>query len=793
MKNQKTRRLAAIMFTDIVGYTALMQQDENLAADKRAHHRQEFEQYHKKYNGEILQYFGDGTLSVFQSGVEAVECAIAIQKALKKGEPVPLRIGLHMGDIVFDGTEIYGDGVNLASRIESIGVAGSILLSEKLNGELKNQQQISTQSLGHFELKNIDNPVEVFSVTNEGIKFPAPSELKGKQTELTKSIAVLPFVNMSSSEDNEYFSDGMTEEIINALSKIKELKVTSRTSSFFFKNKKIPLSQIGEDLNVSTILEGSIRLSGNKMRITAQLINVIDDYHFWSETFDRSLEDIFAVQDEISLLIADKLREHLGHFSIADHLVDTPEVPVEIYKRYLKGRYHMLKMNLPDTEKGISILQDVIKVQPNFTLAYLGVHQGYMFLGAIGILPQQEAFGKGKFYLDKAIELDENSPECQYSLAGISYWQNWDLDTSFQHLNKALELRPTYADAYLSMTPTLLTAGKPEAALHYIDKAIQLDPFSSMNYYFKGLIYHRLENFEKAIPYFEKSISLDANFIFSKILWASCLLLMGRLTESLKMFQELPKDGLGTLSKLGGTTLVYISLGDHDKTEEGIAKLKEAMQTDLMGWALYLLLLSYSWMGKYDDAIELIEQGITQRSPMIISISSEPILKPLYSIPRFQELLEQIIGKKYFLNFLKKENKENHHTLLAEPIIAKKKPLLDAATNEAFSKKLLDLITNEEPYLDPNLTLKKLSDLLDIHPNQLSWLLNQSFDKSFNDFINHYRVVTFKQIALDSKNAHITLIGLAYESGFNSKTVFNTYFKKETGTTPKKWLQSKTN
>ncbi|MFK7772503.1 MAG: adenylate/guanylate cyclase domain-containing protein [Saprospiraceae bacterium] len=151
------------MFTDIVGYIALMQQDENATANKRAHHREEFEEYHKKYNGEILQYFGDGTLSVFLSGVEAVECAIEIQRALKKGEPVPLRIGLHMGDIVFDGTDIYGDGVNLASRIESMGVAGAILLSGKLNDELKNQQQISTQSLGRFELKNIEKPVEVIS------------------------------------------------------------------------------------------------------------------------------------------------------------------------------------------------------------------------------------------------------------------------------------------------------------------------------------------------------------------------------------------------------------------------------------------------------------------------------------------------------------------------------------------------------------------------------------------------------------------------------------------------------
>ena len=407
-KPEKTRRLAAIMFTDIVGYTALMQQDENAAAAVRTHHREAFQKYHNVFNGEILQYFGDGTLSVFQSGVQAVECAIAIQKALQLGDPVPLRIGLHIGDIVFDGTEIYGDSVNVTSRIESMGVAGGVLLSGKLNEELKNQPQISTKSLGHFEFKNIANPIEVFAVSNEGIKIPKRSELKGKQTEQTKTIAVLPFVNMSSNADNEYFSDGMTEEIINALAKIKELKVTSRTSSFFFKNKNIPIEQIGKELNVSTILEGSIRLSGNKMRLTAQLIDVKEDAHFWSETFDRSMEDIFAVQDEISLLIADKLREHLGHFEIGDHLVAASDISVENYKLYLKGKYHLLKMNKPNLEKAISILEQVIVAQPNFALAYLGVHQGYAILGTTGQVAAEEAFAKGQPFLDKAIELDKD-------------------------------------------------------------------------------------------------------------------------------------------------------------------------------------------------------------------------------------------------------------------------------------------------------------------------------------------------------------------------------------------------
>jgi adenylate cyclase len=229
MKEREKRQLAAIMFTDIVGYTALMEENEATAALVRKRHRKVFQEQHEIFHGEIVQYFGDGSLSVFKSAIEAVQCAIDIQKKLKEADPVPLRIGLHMGDIVFDKTEVYGDGVNIASRIESMAVAGAILLSGKINDELKNHKEITTTLMELFELKNVAKPVEVFAVTNKGITVPALSDLKGKQRLLSKTIAVLPFINMSTSEDNEYFSDGITEEIINALAKVSSLKVTSRT------------------------------------------------------------------------------------------------------------------------------------------------------------------------------------------------------------------------------------------------------------------------------------------------------------------------------------------------------------------------------------------------------------------------------------------------------------------------------------------------------------------------------------------------------------------------------------
>lgn len=768
MKNQKSRRLAAIMFTDIIGYTALMQKDENAAAAVRSFHRKEFEQHHQTYHGEILQYFGDGTLSLFKSGVEAVECAIAIQQALNKDGRVPLRIGLHMGDVVFDGTEIYGDGVNLASRIESMGLAGAVLLSGKLNDELKNQQHLNTRSLGYFELKNIEDPVEIFAVINKDITVPARDELKGKQKSQTKTIAVLPFANISSDEDNDYFSDGMTEEIINALSKIRNLKVTSRTSSFFFKNKNLPVSEVGQQLKVSTILAGSIRLAGNQMRITAQLIDVVEDYHFWSETFNRSIEDIFAVQDEISLLIADKLREHLGHFDIEDHLVKAPDISVESYKSYLKARYHLLKMTKPDIDKGMSILQGIIREQPDYALAYLGVHLGYTLLGTIGLIPASEAFIQGKSFLDKAIELDQELPECQLHLAWMSFLQEWDLEGTYRHLNKIMENRPII-DFYQTMASTLVAERKFEAAHNYIETALQIDPFSGINYHLKGFIFYAEEKYKQAIEWFEKSVELNPDFAASTLYWGQTLLLEERLEEGLAFFQRLPDDEPEDLVKLGGTTLAYAAMNNTDQAEAGIAKLEASLQTELRGRAFNFLIFCQTLLGRKEAALDLVEQGINERLPMMVYLYTEPLLRSLRSLPRFQTLMRQILGKKTTFDFTKRKYK---------------KALLNEVQLKKYKHQLEQFMSVEQPYLNPNLTLRSLAQQLDIPANQLSQILNEGFDKNFAEYVNSYRLEAFKAKVANPTLRHLTILALAYDSGFNSKTVFNTYFKKRMGKTP---------
>jgi len=764
------------MFTDIMGYTALMQSDEAQAIQVRTRHRQVFEQLHRDHQGKIIQYYGDGTLSIFESAVQAATCAIQMQQQLQAGNPVvPIRIGLHLGDIVTSGTEVYGDGVNVASRIESAGVSGAILLSAKLNEELGNQRHIMTRSMGKFTFKNVTKPLEVFAIANPGLTVPTPAELKGKRQQTTKSIAVLPLVNMSASAENEYFSDGMTEEIINALTKIKELKVTSRTSSFFFKNKQQSVSEIGRELNVSTILEGSVRLAGNQMRITVQLIDVADDFHFWSETFDRPLEDVFAVQDEISLLIADRLREHLGHFEIEDSLVDSPEVPAEVYQNYLRSRYHLLKMSKPDIEVGFSILRPILKSYPNYPLAHLGMHMGYTLLGVLGLMPAFEAFQLGKPYLDRAIELDETLPDCQLQLSWISFLQEWDIPQSYQHINRALEIRPT-VDFYQTMASVLVAEGKYKAATHYVATAQELDPFSEIGYHLMGYILYCQEKYEPAIEQFAQCLQLKADSRVPLLYWGQALLLQGKPQEGLAFFQNLA-DEPADLLKVGGITLAQATLGNHQAAQEGITQLEAALETDLMERATNLLILCQTVMGNYEAALQLIERGVEQHLPMMVYLDVEPMLKPLRKYHRFRELMQQILGTKTAFSGKKRRYK---------------KSLLKQGVLEEYREQLLDLMQTQQPHLNPELTLRDLAEMLNIPANQMSQLLNEGFNQNFAEFINSYRLEAFKEKVTDPSKRHLTILALAYDSGFNSKTVFNTFFKKAMGQTPKAYWKAMT-
>lgn len=588
-----------------------------------------------------------------------------------------------------------------------------------------------------------------------------------------KSIAVLPFQNMSSNKENEYFCDGLTEEIINALAKIKELSVTSRTSSFYFKGKKVTAKEIKEKLNVATFIEGSVRLSKNNMRITVQMIDTVEDFHFWSETFDKNPEDIFQIQDEVSLFIAEKLREHIGHLEIEEKLVAPIDVPVEIYREYLKGRYYLMKFDYENIVKSFSIFDNIIRKEPNFPNPYLDVNLGYAYMGTLGLLPAYEAFQKAQPYLQKAIYLDPNSARTQLNLSYIECWQKWDLQKAYEHANNALDFQPA-DDIYLTISNYLTVEGKLDSAQNYLDKALQLDPFSAMNHHYKGFLLYLQEEYNNAIPYLQKALELNSSLPFPPLYIGECLFLTGRHQDALTYYKNLEGVPVTDLTQLGGLAMCYAIMNDLEKCNEKIKTLENYLASEKMDKAFNFLILVNVLLGNYDKAIDFVEQAFQNHLPLVLLLNTEPIVKPIKNLERFKNIMLKAIPDN--VNYKQKKKY--------------KQALLNSNEIEKYTKDLEQIMMDYKLYLNPDLSLKDLSSYLELPANYVSQLLNQGFDKNFSEYVNTFRLNEFKERVLLEENKALTIMAVAYDSGFNSKTVFNTFFKKMEGTTPNTYLKN---
>ena len=589
-----------------------------------------------------------------------------------------------------------------------------------------------------------------------------------------KSIAVLPFVNMSNDIDNDYFCDGITEEIINALSNIKALKVIARTSSFAFKGKQVDVRKVGKELNVSTILEGSVRKANNRVRISAQLIDTSDGTHYWSKNFDRELNDIFKLQDEISLLIADKIRENFGHFNVDDSLVTHHNISATAYNNYLKAKKLISRFNKDDALEGITILKNVIEQYPTFALAYVNIHYAYNILAAAGLMPVKEAFETGEYYLDTAHKLKVDLPEVHHSLGWDALNKKWDFKVAACHLKKALELKPGYSDAHQKLFITLILEGNLEEANTHINTAYTLDPLNDLNNYFMGYNAYINKDENAVKKYFKRCFEINNKFIVGYGIYALALAYHKQPKRIIEVAKSIPEMDGSKTEQLIMTTLAYAVMQDTASVDANLELLEPLLNTDSRERVRFFLIYIYTLLKQYEKALDLIDEGIAHKEPLMTLVKVDPLLEPLHNLERFKKQLDIIFA---LSNESKPQTESTEKQLLSKDQIAHCKTTI------------LDLMKNEECFLDTTLSLRTLADKINIHPNHLSWLLNASFKKNFNDFINTYRLEYFKSIALKPEFKHITILGLAYDSGFNSKSVFNTFFKKTEGITPSKWVQ----
>lgn len=597
-------------------------------------------------------------------------------------------------------------------------------------------------------------------------------DLNSKQKSAKNTIAVLPFANFSESKDNEYFGDGITEEIINALAKIRNLRVTSRTSSFFFKGKNIPIAEIGEKLGVSTILEGSVRLSGSALRITAQLIEVKEDYHFWSETWDRKLENIFEIQDEVSLLIADKLREHFGHLEINAPLVIKQTENINAYEYCLKAKFYETKWNSEDTNMAISLYEEALVLDSNYAEAHLGLAECYSFLGTTTAIPFEEGWAKAISHTNQSLALNGQSSGVHYQLSNQAFFIESNYSKALIEAKKAITINPNNAQAQQNISFLYILAGDQEKSSIHLDIALSINPLSEETLFFKGYHYYTIEDYVQSIEMMDQCLFANDKNMPAHSIKATSLLQLGRYDEVINYFDDIPPEIIILGEETGIVGLAYASKKDTDNTLVYLEKLiQQSKEVDGFAADSYLFMM-YVVIGDLDKAFEWVEQAVENHSFLLFLRYIDPIINPLKKDPRYDAFLKTIF-----------------QTDQTESATKKKIVLLNANKSAEYSTRLLAYLSESEPFLNPDLSLRELANQIEVHPNQLSWLLNNNFGKNYNEFINKYRIEAFKQKVKAPKNANLTIEGLAYESGFNSKTVFNTYFKKETGLTPKQFLK----
>ncbi|MCB0685292.1 MAG: hypothetical protein KDC53_02170 [Saprospiraceae bacterium] len=645
---QDRRQLRAIMFTDIVGYTSVMQLEESRAISLRKRYKQVIEELHEAFDGEIIQFLGDGSLSIFESSVQAVRCAMGLQNEFGRMPTVPVRIGIHTGDIIRSGKEIIGDSVNIAARLEGLGEAGSIMLSNQVHYHIKNQN-IKTKSLGLIELKNVLQPMEVFAVIASGLLISDPSlktpgdDLRGlsgtKVDPEKKSIAILPFVNMSHDPEQEYFCDGITEEIINSVCHVNNLRVIARTSVFAFKNKNEDVREIGKKLNVNSILEGSVRKSGNRLRIMAQLIDATDGSHLWSERYERELNDVFKIQDEISMAIVDQLKVRLFSQEKAKLLQHTTE-NVGAYNYYLRGQYEWYKRNREGLFKSIELYKLALQEDHQYVLAYTGIANAYNALNDWGELDARQCIEKARDMLSIALEINAQSAELYSAFAYLSMC-DWDRDNFVKNYQLVLKYNAHQPFIFHIDSIFLCVLGDFENAINQNTIARQHDPLNLVFNFSYGVILYFKQDMDLAIRQYNYLLSLSSIFKPAYLFLMYCYLASERFEEAVETFAKMIDVSTGSSVREGATLRNILEKEGWKKSIQWIIDYG----LDFYGHYLnkpYHQAVCYATLENHTQVFENLEMLYNIRSFRLTFLYADPLLMKYRKDPRFIKIVHDI-------------------------------------------------------------------------------------------------------------------------------------------------------
>jgi adenylate cyclase len=602
------RQLAAIMFTDIVGYTALMGDDEQKAFELLEKNRELQKPIIEQFNGRWIKELGDGVLASFNTVSDAVHAAIKIQDGCKVSGLFLLRIGIHLGEVVFENNDVFGDGVNIASRIQASATPGTIYISESVQKNVSNKKDITTRFVREENLKNVKETVRIYQVFPENIQpagyihstLHSAANINGG-----KSIVVLPFVNMSNDPEQEYFCDGISEEIINSLAQLDNLRVIARTSAFSFKGKNLDVREIGKMLDAKTLLEGSVRKAGNHLRITTKLVKASDGSHLWSHRYDRVLEDVFSIQENIAENVATALRGVLTNKE--KEAIRRPETIIEAYEYFLKGRqlFHQLALN-----KAKKLFEKAIELDPRYAPAYAGLADAHSW---------------------------------RYEWVGS---KDVDLVAAERNSQKALSLAPNLSESHSSRGFVLSLAKRYDEAEQEFKEAIRLNINSYDAYYYYGRSCFGRGQIQESAELFRKAAEVRREDFQSMLLFAQSLRLLGNdkaeettlegINRARKQLELNPTDRRA-LSLTSGN---LFEIGKREEAFQWINKAMELYPKD--AGVLFNAACLFAKDGNKEKALGLLEIAAGKGFGKKEWIEHDPDYDSLRNEPRFQALLSKM-------------------------------------------------------------------------------------------------------------------------------------------------------
>ena len=642
------------LFTDIEGSTRLWESQPAAMQAALPRHDALVRQCVAGHGGHVFKTGGDAFCAAFHTAADAVAAALEAQRALH-AEPWPdpvkirVRMALHTGAVECRDGDYFGAPLNRVARLLAVGHGGQTLLSESTHDLARDHLPplASAKALGEHGLKDLARREAVFQLCHPDLP-QSFAPLKTTQAPIEKetpSIAVLPFVNMSRDEENEYFADGLSEELLNVLAKIRGLRVASRTSAFSFKGKDVDIPTVAQKLNVATVLEGSVRKSGKRVRITAQLIQVATDSHLWSETYDRDLEDIFAVQDDIAQSVVKELRSALlgEPIETAANSAAAAEVRTaaagrgdnpEAFQLYLQGKFYGERTTQADTDSAIGLFERALAIDPGFALAWAEMSRVHQVQAGYGFAPINEGYERARAAAQQALRLAPDMAEGHIELGHVLQNHDWNWNAADASFRRALELAPGDAKALRAMAGLAGILGRRDEALELMRKAIALDPLSARAHRQAALLYYQANRLDDTAAAFQLALALSPNSGLNHAFLAITRVVQGRAAEALALAAAESHDVFRNMA----LSLIHHALGNASESDAALKTL-----IDGFGWtAAYQVADVYAWRGEVDKAYEWLEAAYAQRDPGLSNLATDLLLIPLRGDPRWPPFLKKM-------------------------------------------------------------------------------------------------------------------------------------------------------